>query len=69
MVTLHADAEGVDHVYSVAPFNVINRDGDIYTFQLTQSIDNAGTFKVGIRMYPKNVALPHRQDFCYVRWF
>lgn len=69
MVMLHPDAEGVDRVYSVAPFNVIKRDGNIYTFQLTQSIDNAGTFKVGMRLYPKNTALPHRQDFCYVKWF
>jgi starch phosphorylase len=21
-----------------------------------------------VRMYPKNNNLPHRQDFCYVRW-
>ena len=30
---------------------------------------NAGSFKVAYRMFPKNPELPHRQDFCYVRWF
>jgi len=30
--------------------------------------DEAGTFKCGVRMYPKNKLLPHRQDFCYVKW-
>ena len=29
---------------------------------------NAGSFKTGVRMYPKNDKLPHRQDFCYVKW-
>jgi len=28
----------------------------------------AGSFKTGVRMYPKNNNLPHRQDFCYVKW-
>ena len=33
------------------------------------SLSNSGSFKVAYRMFPKNVDLPHRQDFCYVRWF
>ena len=32
-------------------------------------METAGSFKVSYRMFPKNADLPHRQDFCYVRWF
>ena len=28
----------------------------------------AGTFFYGIRIYAKHKALPHRQDFCLLRW-
>jgi len=27
-----------------------------------------GSFSYGIRMYPKNPGLPHRQDFRYIKW-
>ena len=69
LVTLHTDKEGVDHVYSVEPLEVIKREGDLYTFEVVHSINNAGSFKVAYRMFPKNKDLPHRQDFCYVKWF
>ncbi len=69
LVTIYTDPDGKDHIYSVEPFNVVKKEGNLYTFQTLHSIDNAGTFKVIYRMFPKNVDLPHRQDFCYVRWF
>ncbi|MDR0745889.1 MAG: glycosyltransferase family 1 protein [Mediterranea sp.] len=69
LVTTYTNPEGKQHVYSVEPFSVIKREGNLYTFQVKHSISNAGSFKVAYRMFPKNADLPHRQDFCYVRWF
>ena len=69
LVTIFTDADGKEHVYSVEPFEVVKKEGTLYTFQATHSLSNAGSFKVAYRMYPKNPDLPHRQDFCYVRWF
>ena len=69
VVTLCKDSEGKEHVYSVTPMEVVKREGDLYTFNAKFSLSNAGDFKVCYRMYPENVDLPHRQDFCYVRWF
>ena len=69
LVTLRTDKDGLEHVYNVTPFDVCGRDGQCVTFTATHSIDNAGIFKVACRMYPKNELLPHRQDFCYVKWF
>ena len=69
LVTTYTTADGKQHVYSVEPFNVIKKEGDLYTFQVKHSLSNAGSFKVSYRMFPKNPELPQRQDFCYVRWF
>lgn len=69
LVTTYTTADGKQHIYSVEPFDVIKKEGDLYTFQVKHSLSNAGSFKVAYRMFPKNSELPHRQDFCYVRWF
>ena len=69
LVTTYTTADGKQHVYSVEPFSVIKKEGNLYTFQAKHSLSNAGSFKVSYRMFPKNPDLPHRQDFCYVRWF
>ena len=60
------DAESV---HEVIPMNVVRREGNLYTFQIRTSVDYAGTFKFAYRMFPKHPLLPHRQDFCYVKWF
>ena len=69
LVTTYTTADGKQHVYSVEPFSVVKKEGDLDTFQVKHSLSNAGSFKVSYRMFPKNPELPHRQDFCYVRWF
>ena len=50
------------------PFEVKGHEGNNYTFECTVQPDVAGSFKVAVRMYPKNENLPHRQDFCYVKY-
>ncbi len=69
LVTIYTNPDGKQHVYSIEPFEVVKKEGTLYTFQLKHSLSNAGSFKVAYRMFPKNPELPHRQDFCYVRWF
>ena len=69
MVVISTDKESKEHILSVVPMEVVKHEGNLFTFQLTHSIDVAGSFKVAYRMYPKHVLLPHRQDFCFVRWF
>lgn len=69
LVTTYTDEIGRQHIYHVEPFHVVKKEGNNYTFELEYSISNAGIFKIAFRMYPKNPDLPHRQDFCYVRWF
>lgn len=69
LVTINTTQDGKTHVYSVEPFDVIKREGNLYTFQVMHTMENSGSFRVAYRMFPKHPDLPHRQDFCYVRWF
>ncbi len=69
LVTTYTAGDGKQYVYSVEPFSVVKKEGNLYTFQVKHKLENAGSFKVSYRMFPKNSDLPHRQDFCYVRWF
>ena len=69
MVALTTDKEGEDHVKSVVPFEMTGRDGNVFTFHTSSKFDSAGAYKIAYRIYPKNIHLPHRQDFCYVKWF
>ena len=69
MVVVGSDADGNDKLMKVIPLELVKRDGNLYTFRGSVKNDFAGSFKVAYRMYPKNADLPHRQDFCYVKWF
>ncbi|KAA6329255.1 Glycogen phosphorylase [termite gut metagenome] len=69
LVITYFDAEGKQHIYDAEPFKMVKREGNLHTFQLKYKSNNAGNFKVSYRMFPQHPDLPHRQDFCYVRWF
>jgi len=55
-------------VFSIEPLKMVKKEGNNYTFEATHSPKQFGQYKSAIRMYPKNDLLPHRQDFCYVKW-
>ncbi len=69
LVTLNSlpDSNGRE-VHKIIPFKMVGHEGNQYTFVAELEPDVAGTFKSCVRMYPKNAYLPHRQDFCYVKW-
>ena len=68
-VVLGKNAKGEDCVAEIVPFKMMGRKDNLHTFEMIYVADHAGTFKSGIRMFPKNELLPHRQDFAYVKWF
>ena len=69
LVTLKPDADTSDRrIYSVREFKMVGHEGNHYTFELKVVPEHAGSFKTCVRMFPKNDKLPHRQDFCYVKW-
>ena len=68
-VTISTDSEGKEHIHCIDTLELVKKENNVHTFECTRTVNNAGFFKVAYRMYPKNADLPHRQDFCYVRWF
>lgn len=68
LVTVKSEQNNEDRLYDVAEMSLIKTEGSKLTFGLNYQLDYAGPFKYAFRMFPKNEELPHRQDFCYVRW-
>ncbi|WP_337950861.1 alpha-glucan family phosphorylase [Prevotella sp.] len=68
VVVVSTDKNGEEHVYNKHPFKMTGKEGNLYTFEVNIEAARAGSFKTGVRMYPKNNNLPHRQDFCYIKW-
>ena len=69
LVVLDTDAKGRETVFATYPLDVVQREGNIFTFAAEIAPTNAGAFKIAFRMYPKHEELPHRMDFAYVKWF
>ncbi len=67
-VNVCLDKDGNEMIYSVEPFKVVKQEGNLYTFESNCTPRQPGLYKSAVRMYPKNDLLPHRQDFCYVKW-
>jgi len=67
-VNVFTNKDGEERIYSIEPLKMIGRDGNNFTFEAELSPKQAGEYRSAVRMYPKNDNLPHRQDFCYVRW-
>ena len=63
----NADATG-RQIRHVVPLNLVGVEGNLHTFEGEHKPQHSGAFDIGIRMYPKNNNLPHRMDFCYVKW-
>ncbi|MBD5311211.1 MAG: alpha-glucan family phosphorylase [Muribaculaceae bacterium] len=61
--------DGQDKYEKRIPLEVVHKDGSVLTYELKEKLTDSGNFRYGLRMYPKNAELPHRQDFAYVRWF
>ncbi len=69
LVTLKPETDTSDRkIYSVHEFKMVGHEGNNYTFELNVELDKAGAFRTCVRMFPKHADLPHRQDFCYVKW-
>ena len=53
---------------STHEFELEKYEVDRAYYKLKVSISQAGTFTYGVRIFPKNPILAHRQDFSILRW-
>jgi len=68
LVVTRSSLHNNDKLYHVQEFDIKKAVGSILHFETTYKANYAGALKFGLRMFPKNDLLPHRMDFCYVRW-
>ena len=68
LVAIRTSKHNNDKLYEVEPLKLEKAEGCHLYFGNTYQLDYAGGMKFGLRMYPHNELLPHRMDFCYVRW-
>ena len=67
-VDVFTNKDGEERVFHVEPLKMTGHEGNNYTFEADLTPHQSGVYRSAIRMYPKNKELPHRQDFCYVKW-
>lgn len=65
---IYKQEDGEDKLWSKVDFEVVKEEGNVLTYELKSTLTDAGVFRFGYRIYPKNEALPHRQDFAFSRW-
>ena len=68
LVAIRTSTHNNDKLYEVEPLKLVKSEGSHLFFENVYQLDYAGGMKFGLRMYPQNELLPHRMDFCYVRW-
>lgn len=68
LVAVRTSTHNNDKLYEVEPLKLVKAEGSHLFFENTYQVDYAGGMKFCLRMYPQNELLPHRMDFCYVRW-
>lgn len=68
LVVTKSDANNKETLYDVEELKLVSTEGTKLVFNIDYQMNRAGSFKYAFRMFPKNEDLPHRQDFCYVRW-
>ena len=68
LVTLKS-VDGVDKLHKAFECKLVRKEGSKITFEGDFMSTAGGAYKFALRFFPKSADLPHRQDFCYVRWF
>lgn len=68
LLAIKTDANNQQFIADVDELALVKTEGTKLFFNINYQLDNAGAYKYGFRMFPKNDLLPHRQDFCYVKW-
>ena len=68
LVAVRTSTHNNDKLYEVQQLELVKTEGSHLFFETDYRLDYAGGMKFGLRLYPKNALLPHRMDFCYVRW-
>ncbi len=68
VVVTYCGDDGQEHILYTDELNIVKVEGSHLFFEQEHQMNRGGLFKYAFRMFPKNADLPHRMNFCYVRW-
>jgi len=68
MVVSKVGENGQQELVKTMEFKVEPSVNGTQTYNLDVKLMEPGSFSYGLRMFPKNEHLPHRQDFMYLKW-
>ena len=63
-----SDEKGKLHIQEVSELGLVSSENGISIYRCEVIPERTGMYQVGLRMFPKNALLPHRQDFPLVKW-
>ena len=68
MLFCRADRKGALHIQDKCEFRLVSAEDGVARFEASILPERTGMYQVATRIYAKNPALPHRQDFGLVKW-
>ena len=68
MIFAVADKKNVLHIQEKVDYELLSFEDGVATFRASIIPERTGMYQIGVRMYAKNVLLPHRMDFPLVKW-
>ncbi|GAB1359306.1 glycosyltransferase family 1 protein [Porphyromonadaceae bacterium] len=63
------EVDGVTTFSKALELELVSIDNSIARYTFSDVLKVSGSHRFSFRMFPKHKDLPHRMDFCYVRWF
>lgn len=68
VVITKSNSTGEPILHHIVVLDFIRQDGEFCTYSADLQPMNPGVYDYGIRIFPKNENLPHRQDFKLLQW-
>ena len=69
LVVITKNQKNEDVIDRTIPLKVVKKEGSRITFEVSDRVEKAGSWRASFRLYPKHELLPNRMGFAYVRWF
>jgi hypothetical protein len=60
--------QGGQKIIDIKELKLTKKVDTLAFFEINFELKKPGTYDYGLRIFPKNKELPHRQDFAYLRW-
>ena len=68
MILAVADKRNELHIQESIQYDVVSFEGEVAKYHASVIPERTGMYQIGVRLYAKNVLLPHRMDFPLVKW-